>query len=491
MLVSAFGMRGQTLSLTCTPSGLSEQIDNPPSVTSLALTGIVDAADLHFVATRCTSLQSLDLSGARIAAYSGTALATNRGSFGPDTLPDYCLSGCTASHILLPATLKAIGEGALMSTSVTTLAIPESVTSIGRGALADCRSLKSVTIPASVASAGQSVLSGCTALQSLTWLAGDVPQSACRGCTALTQVTLNARCTQIGAGAFSGCTSLESLPEAMTGVTAIGSDAFYQSGLKSADLQPLTRLRSIGAQAFACCPELEEVLLGSSATTLGRGAMMECPALTMVLLPEGLAHLPAYTFAGSQAIDTSGGELFTPMLESADTMAMAGLNRISAVALPASLQYLGPGCMEAWRSLSHIDASALDHVPALGADVWQGIDPHTVALSVQPAMTGAFEAAPQWQDFTIGQSGSTGLTPPAADATGITARLEGHTLTVETAAGSILSIDITATDGRRLSGIRTDSPTVGIDLSRLSAGIVIISVTATQGRTATFKTLLK
>ncbi|NCA93173.1 leucine-rich repeat domain-containing protein, partial [bacterium] len=70
---------------------------------------------------------------------------------------------------------------------LTSVSIPDSVTSIGAWAFSDCTSLTSITIPDSVTSIGDVAFSGCTSLTSIT-----IPDSV----------------TSIGAWAFSYCSSL-------------------------------------------------------------------------------------------------------------------------------------------------------------------------------------------------------------------------------------------------------------------------------------------
>ena len=95
-------------------------------------------------------------------------------------------------------------------TSLTSITIPNSVTSIGDEAFYDCTSLTSVTIPNSVTSIGDDAFSGCTSLTSVT-----IPNSvtsigdwAFAGCTSLTSVTIPNSVTSIGDYAFYCCTSL-------------------------------------------------------------------------------------------------------------------------------------------------------------------------------------------------------------------------------------------------------------------------------------------
>lgn len=117
----------------------------------------------------------------------------------------------------------------------------------------------------------------------------EIPSDCFAGCTALTAVTIPSTCTSIGPGAFAGCTALATFSgsgvaavshDAFRGCTAlaaaagadeIGSYAYSQSGVASADV--------------------------SSATTLGEGAFAGCESLTSATVASG-ATLPAAVFAG-------------------------------------------------------------------------------------------------------------------------------------------------------------------------------------------------
>jgi len=117
------------------------------------------------------------------------------------------------SNTWLP--VVGIGQNAFQSFSynsvITSVSIPNSVTSIGNGAFFGCASLASVSIPNRVTSIGQNAFSSCTSLASVS-----IPYSV----------------TSIGNGAFSDCTSLASVSIPNSG-TSIGSGAFTNSGLGS------------------------------------------------------------------------------------------------------------------------------------------------------------------------------------------------------------------------------------------------------------------
>jgi hypothetical protein len=99
------------------------------------------------------------------------------------------------------------------NTSVTSVTIPNSVTSIGAQAFYNCTSLTSITIGSGVTSIGDYAFSNCYSLTSIT-IPNSVTSigiSAFAGCTSLTSITIGSGVTSIGDYAFSSCYSLASV----------------------------------------------------------------------------------------------------------------------------------------------------------------------------------------------------------------------------------------------------------------------------------------
>lgn len=140
----------------------------------------------------------------------------------------------TFPAVTIPATIDnlpvvEIGEKAFQGSDVTSVNIPDSVTSIGTGAFSECVSLEAVSIPDSVTKIGISAFSGCTSLKSINIPISvtNIAPSVFSGCTSLKFITVNSKkqmghdawisdsVTKIYSEAFSGCSSLEliSLPE--------------------------------------------------------------------------------------------------------------------------------------------------------------------------------------------------------------------------------------------------------------------------------------
>ena len=133
--------------------------------------------------------------------------------------------------------------------SLSSITIPDSVTSIGSYAFYDCYSLASITIPDGVTSIGSSSFYYCTSLSSITIPDGvtSIGGNAFYYCYALPSITIPDSVTSIGNTAFSNCQSLSSItiPDDVT---------------------------SIGKQVFYCCYSLTSITIPDSVTSIGDSA---------------------------------------------------------------------------------------------------------------------------------------------------------------------------------------------------------------------------
>ena len=169
---------------------------------------------------------------------------------------------------VMPNSVTTIGDSAFSGSNINSIIITDDENSnnearasgyIGSNAFFFCPNLTSITIPNGVTSIGYQAFSNCTGLTSVT-----IPDSvttigncAFDYCTSLTSVTIGNGVTTIGYNAFSICTSLTkvNIPD---GVNIIPDRVFYD------------------------CSSLTEIIIPVSVTTIDDAAFMDCTSLTDV-----------------------------------------------------------------------------------------------------------------------------------------------------------------------------------------------------------------
>jgi hypothetical protein len=94
---------------------------------------------------------------------------------------------------------------------LTTVTLPEGLTTIGDSAFRGCSGLATIALPGSVTTIGEFSFDGCSSLTCITLLEGltRIGDSAFRGCSALTSFALPWSLTEIGHDTIEGCSSLD------------------------------------------------------------------------------------------------------------------------------------------------------------------------------------------------------------------------------------------------------------------------------------------
>lgn len=113
-------------------------------------------------------------------------------------------------------------------TSVTSVTIPDSVTTIGAYSFAECSGLASIIMSSGITSILSNAFMDCKRLTSI-----DIPSGVTyigtytfSGCTSLTSIDIPSGITNIDIGAFSGCTSLTSITVNAITPPTLGGHAF-------------------------------------------------------------------------------------------------------------------------------------------------------------------------------------------------------------------------------------------------------------------------
>lgn len=468
---------------------LSSRLADDTSITTLTVTGTIDASDFHFISNSLPDLTSLNLADATVVAYNGKAVLSGRTSYAANTIPAYALFGTKLTEVTLPASVTAIETAAFASSAVTSMTLPASVTTLGSDVWAGCTGLTGAVIPNTVTSMGTGCFAGCTDLQ-VSLFSGSVdsiPARTFAGCSSMQLATISAPSLRgIGSQAFANTPALSaiSLPQTLT---SIADKAFYGSGIKNLDMQRLSALDQIGDYAFAKCTRLTAVTFPSRSVELGEGVFFDDAALADVTLPSTITLIPDLTFKGASSI-TDASVLPSTVTRIGD-YALMGWDNIASFTFPAALKSIGTGAMENWASLETLKGETLTDVPALGDDVWEGVEQQSVILSVNDALLDQFRSADQWQEFSI-QGSTTDVIDNIADdaaTSKVTYRVMGNTLAIQSTGEPIVATSIYDLTGRRHIHSQQRGLTVTIALDRLPQGVSVISVTLADSTTANIK----
>jgi hypothetical protein len=217
------------------------------------------------------------------------------------------------SEVIIPSTLKAhdgnfsfrvvaIGGSAFANCELlTSITIPEGVTSIKNWAFSGCKSLVNVSIPKGVTSISFSVFSDCKSLKNL--ILPDSCMSIDREAEFNAWCYVNEDCPQLDIVFNVSRTTIFYYSENNTAthftipnsVTRIGDEAFYDCKSLISITIP-EGVTSIGNRAFCGCESLISINIPESVTSIGEDAFDGCESLISVIIPESVTSISKDTY---------------------------------------------------------------------------------------------------------------------------------------------------------------------------------------------------
>ncbi len=260
------------------------------------------------------------------------------------------IGSCTDANVIIPTTheglpVTALSNFALANSNMTSIVIPDSVTSIGAYLFAGCDNLANITIdPANpvyccknnciIETASRCLVAGCKAsvipedgsvviigmgaFHTCKNLSGitmpntltSIEESAFYGCNNLTNINIPSSVTSIGKYAFTGCANLGSLTvDSKNPVYHSAQNCIIQTAVKTVvascknSVIPTDgSVTAIGEYAFSSCAGLTEITIPDSVTKIDTGAFEACKELKTVTLPNNLTCIQKNTFSGCSAL---------------------------------------------------------------------------------------------------------------------------------------------------------------------------------------------
>ncbi len=243
----------------------------------------------------------------------GTSITLKAGTKG---IAVYAFGDCSSlTTINIPNSVTTIGSEAFFScSSLATIDIPNSVTTIGSYTFYGCTSLTNINIPNSVTTIGDGAFSGCSSLTTI-----NIPNSVTSigewtfsGCSGLTAINIPNSVTTIGGDAFYGCSNLTTI------IVASNNPAYDSRNNCNAIIETATNtliagcknttipnsVTTIGGGAFSGCTSLTDINIPNSVTAIYWGAFADCSNLTTINIPNSVTYIGDYAFCGCSSLTT-------------------------------------------------------------------------------------------------------------------------------------------------------------------------------------------
>lgn len=205
--------------------------------------------------------QTLSINGVKYSINNGSAIVTGFES---------SLSG----DVVIPTSVEYKGtsynvtevkdHAFIRANDITSVTVPEGVSTIGQMAFTFCNNLTRAKLPQSATKLDKNIFARCSKLESVTMSNNIevIPEKMFQDCTSLTSLTIPGKLKKIENGAFYCCNNIKviKLPDG---------------------------LMSIGEYAFGGCNHLATINIPSTVTEIGNDAFSNC-GITELFIPKGI-----------------------------------------------------------------------------------------------------------------------------------------------------------------------------------------------------------
>ena len=274
-------------------------------------------------------------------------------------------------------------------TNITSITLPQSITSIGESAFYNCRNLTDINIPNAVRYIFENAFSGCSDLESIIIpdKVESIGDNAFANCSRLTDITIPDKVISIGNGAFYNCSNLNSV-SIPNSVISIGDDAFGGCAM-IVDLVIPNSVTSIGNGAFADCSNLKNLTIpfvGASInesednnfgyifgcsyyghewdipdslkeititgnSPIGNNAFYECVSIERIIISGEVVSIGGSAFSGCYSLKSI---VMPDTLVSLGSSAFSGCSSLTNVIIPPKITIIETWLFENCTSLTEI-----------------------------------------------------------------------------------------------------------------------------------------
>ncbi len=295
--------------------------------------------------------------------------------------------------VYMTSPVIGIASSAFMGDPITSVTIPDSITTIGEFAFYETE-LTHVTLPASLQELGDSAFAECGSLSSVEFSAEiqlkAIPEHAFNACdirlliipesvevisayafgnnknlshvtfsgasklttvndyafyydTALEGLILPASASNISSYAFNGCSNIKNITAPTSAISKIPNTSFVTVSINGSG--------EIPSNALYGCDSLKTLNIGEGITSIGTYAFYNCTSLTDVTLPESLETIGSHAFCNCSILT----ELSLPQgLKTISSYAFENCSSLSSINIPYSIETIDSYCFRNCTALSGI-----------------------------------------------------------------------------------------------------------------------------------------
>lgn len=259
---------------------------------------------------------------------------------------------------------------------LTSVVIPNTVTSMGEWVFHDCTGLQFVSIPASLVTMGMNCFQYCFSLKGIYVDPGN-PNYA-----SIDSVLYNKDITTLLT-----CPAEKTTIEIPNTVTTINGLSFMDGKISSLEIPE--SVTTIGPMAFLQCKELSSVTIPNSVTSIHNGAFEECSKLKSVVLPNSIDSIDFSTFKGCSSLTSVEIPISVTRILN---MAFEGCSSLTTFTIPNSVTMIEKWVFRGCTALEVIDIH--EAVTSIGYMAFEGCSSLTsieIPISVTSIDHGAFE----------------------------------------------------------------------------------------------------
>ena len=205
--------------------------------------------------------------------------------------------------IKLPDSITEIGEYAFWECkNLETIQIPDSVEKIRESAFWECESLKDIQIPKKLKKIEKDTFKSCKSLKNIIIPDSvvEIGESAFENCTSLEKINIPDSVIEIGNSVFAGCSSLITaiIPNKVTKI----SEALFSNCTSLVNVTIPNGVTEIEDEAFADCVALPNILIPKTVTKIGKQAFVNCKKFDIFVIPDSVTDIGLEAFGGCSKI---------------------------------------------------------------------------------------------------------------------------------------------------------------------------------------------